>query len=152
MVFNNKVMVRDAIKDYEMEMKKNVDLKKNDGKMMGVKLSHDQAYGAKRRAMDLIQGVGMDQFTHLRSYVQALHKSNPNINVVVQCADSNGGLSTGSSECECSYRATPLCEAYLWEFEAKISWVGIKRDYMECRKSYKNSSMGEGNGKDEKLE
>ncbi|XP_058733914.1 uncharacterized protein LOC131605589 [Vicia villosa] len=166
MMFNNKDMVRDALKEYAMKMNKNVALKKNDGKRMvvkcmdgckfymritkrvgnqfwqvvslidehtcyrtahnrqakttwlakkfahilrhspdmkpvgliaeavdrwGVKLSHDKAYRAKRRAMELIQGAGMDQFTHLRRYAQELLKSNPNSNVVVQCADSNEG-------------------------------------------------------------
>ncbi|XP_058784528.1 uncharacterized protein LOC131659338 [Vicia villosa] len=166
MMFNNKEMVRDALKEYAMKMKKNVALQKNDGKRMvvkcidgckfymritkrvgnqfwqvaslidehtchrtpynrqakttwlakkfahilrhspnmkpvgliaeaverwGVKLSHDQAYRAKRRAMDLIQGAGMDQFTHLRRYALELLNSNPNSNVVVQCANSNEG-------------------------------------------------------------
>ncbi|CAL5188818.1 unnamed protein product [Lathyrus oleraceus] len=34
----------------------------------------------------------MNQFTHLRRYAQELLKSNPNSNVVLQCADSNEGL------------------------------------------------------------
>lgn len=42
--------------------------------------------------MDLIQGAGMDQITHLRRYVEYLLKSNPDSNVVVQCVDSNEGL------------------------------------------------------------
>ncbi|KAI5401298.1 hypothetical protein KIW84_065951 [Lathyrus oleraceus] len=100
----------------------------------GVKLSHDQTYKAKRRAMDLIQGVGMDQFTHLRRYAQELLKSNPNSNVVVQCAESNEGhvferiyvcldawSSTNSVECECTRGATPLHEASIWELEEEIS-------------------------------
>ncbi|XP_058753082.1 uncharacterized protein LOC131626267 [Vicia villosa] len=57
----------------------------------GVKLSHDQAYRAKIRAIDLIQGAGMDQFSHLRSYAQDLLKSNPGSNVVLQCSDSSEG-------------------------------------------------------------
>ncbi|XP_058766723.1 uncharacterized protein LOC131640331 [Vicia villosa] len=57
----------------------------------GVKLSHDQAYRAKRRAMDLIQGASMDQFSHLRSYAQELLNSNPGSNVVLQCSDSSEG-------------------------------------------------------------
>ncbi|KAI5385810.1 hypothetical protein KIW84_072426 [Lathyrus oleraceus] len=56
----------------------------------GVKLSHDQAYMAKRKPMELVQGVGIEQFTHLRSYGQELLKSNPTSIVVIQCADSNG--------------------------------------------------------------
>lgn len=52
-------------------------------------MSYDQAYRAKRRAMDLIQGVGMDHFSHLRRYAHELLKSNHNNNIVVQCAYSN---------------------------------------------------------------
>lgn len=36
-IFNNKEMVRDALKEYAMEIKKNVALKKNDGKRTVVK-------------------------------------------------------------------------------------------------------------------
>lgn len=56
----------------------------------GVKLSHDQTYRAKRKAMKLVQGAGIEKFTHLRSYGHVLLKSNPNSIVVIQCADSNG--------------------------------------------------------------
>lgn len=56
----------------------------------GVKLSHDQAYRAKKKAMELVQRVGIKQFTHLRSYGQELLKSNTNSIVVIQCADGNG--------------------------------------------------------------
>lgn len=49
----------------------------------GVKLSHDQTYRAKRKAMELVQGVGIEQFTHLRSYGQELLKSNSNSIVVI---------------------------------------------------------------------
>ena len=55
----------------------------------GVKLSHDQAYREKRKVVKLVQGAGIEQFTHLRSYGQELLKSNPNSIVVIQCADSN---------------------------------------------------------------
>ncbi|XP_058747460.1 uncharacterized protein LOC131620408 [Vicia villosa] len=166
MVFSNKEMVKDAVKDYGMENNKNVVIKKNEAKRMvikcmegcnfhmrvskrvgnqywqvvslidehncartpynrqaktnwlakkfghilrhnpdmkpaglvaqaldrwGVKLSHDQAYRAKRRAMDMLQGAGMEQFQHLRRYAQELLKSNPNSTVVIRCADSNEG-------------------------------------------------------------
>ncbi|CAK8577416.1 unnamed protein product [Lathyrus sativus] len=37
-----------------------------------VKLSYVQAYRAKRRSMDMIQGAGIDQYSHLRSYVEEL--------------------------------------------------------------------------------
>ncbi|XP_050908396.1 uncharacterized protein LOC127122024 [Lathyrus oleraceus] len=55
----------------------------------GVKLSYDQAYREKRKVVKLVQGAGIEQFTHLRSYGQELLKSNPNSTVVIQCADSN---------------------------------------------------------------
>ncbi|CAK8563502.1 unnamed protein product [Lathyrus sativus] len=60
-------------------------------KKWGVNLSKDQAYRAKKKAMELIQGVGREQFTHLRSYGEELLKSNPNSNVKIKCADSDGG-------------------------------------------------------------
>lgn len=40
--------------------------------------------------MQLVQGVSIEQLTHLRSYGQELLKSDPNSNVVIQCVDSNG--------------------------------------------------------------
>lgn len=36
----------------------------------GMKLSHDQAYMTKRKAIKLVQRAGIEQFTHLRSYGQ----------------------------------------------------------------------------------
>ncbi|XP_058746445.1 uncharacterized protein LOC131619357 [Vicia villosa] len=57
----------------------------------GVKLSSDQAYMAKRKAMELIHGAGREQFTHLRRYAKELLKSNPNSTVKIQCAVSEGG-------------------------------------------------------------
>lgn len=56
----------------------------------GVKVSYNQAYRAKRKAMEFVQGIGIYQFTHLRSYAQELLKSNPNTNIVMRCADFNG--------------------------------------------------------------
>jgi hypothetical protein len=57
----------------------------------GVKLSHDQAYRAKRKAIQLIQGAGREQFSHLRTYADELINSNPNKTVIIQCVDSNSG-------------------------------------------------------------
>ncbi|CAL5202431.1 unnamed protein product [Lathyrus oleraceus] len=54
-----------------------------------VKLSHDHAYRAKRKEIELVQGAGIYQFTHLRSYAQELLKLNPNSILVIQHADSN---------------------------------------------------------------
>ncbi|CAK8576715.1 unnamed protein product [Lathyrus sativus] len=41
--------------------------------------------------MELIQGVGREQFTHLISYGEELLKSNPNSTVKIKCADSDDG-------------------------------------------------------------
>ncbi|XP_058725528.1 uncharacterized protein LOC131596807 [Vicia villosa] len=57
----------------------------------GVKLSVDQAYRAKKKAIELIQGAGREQFIHLRSYAEELLKSNPNSTVKIQCDDSACG-------------------------------------------------------------
>ncbi|XP_058733206.1 uncharacterized protein LOC131604807 [Vicia villosa] len=166
MMFKDKLQVRDAIKEYAMDKKKNVVIRKNDKKRMvvrcmegcpfymrfsmrtnnlfwqlvsftnehscyrtpknrqaktnwlarnfvytlrhsldmktkgliaeamlkwGVKLSSDQAYRAKRKAIELIHGAGREQFTHLRRYAEELLKSNPNSMVKIQCAVSDGG-------------------------------------------------------------
>ncbi|KAI5393552.1 hypothetical protein KIW84_060611 [Lathyrus oleraceus] len=58
-------------------------------KRWGVKLSHDQTYREKRKSMELVQEVGIEQLTHLRIYGQELLKSNPNSTVVIQYTDSN---------------------------------------------------------------
>ncbi|CAL5206220.1 unnamed protein product [Lathyrus oleraceus] len=55
----------------------------------GVKLSHDQTYREKRKSMELVKGVGIEQLTHLRIYGQELLKLNPNSTVVIQYTDSN---------------------------------------------------------------
>ncbi|XP_058733374.1 uncharacterized protein LOC131604981 [Vicia villosa] len=57
----------------------------------GVKLSSDQAYRAKRKAMELIHRAGREQFTHLRRYAEELLKSNPNSTFKIQCVVSDGG-------------------------------------------------------------
>ena len=56
----------------------------------GIKISRDQAYRAKRRALDLIQGAGYDQFRHLRSYGEELLKSNPKSTVIIKCSENHG--------------------------------------------------------------
>ncbi|XP_050890051.1 uncharacterized protein LOC127095397 [Lathyrus oleraceus] len=58
---------------------------------MGVKLSKDKAYRAKKKAIELIQGDGREQFKHLRTYVEELLKSNPNSTVKIKFDDSYGG-------------------------------------------------------------
>jgi hypothetical protein len=57
----------------------------------GVKLSQDQAYRAKRRAIEMIQGAGREQFSHLRTYANELRNSNQNSTVIIKCAESNTG-------------------------------------------------------------
>ncbi|XP_058741784.1 uncharacterized protein LOC131614177 [Vicia villosa] len=57
----------------------------------GVKLSVDQAYRAKKKAIELIQGAGREQFIHLISYAEELLKSNPNSTVIIHCDDSTSG-------------------------------------------------------------
>ncbi|CAK8567518.1 unnamed protein product [Lathyrus sativus] len=106
MKFNNNDLVREAIKEYAMMEKKNVYLKKNDAKRMVVRCISEckfymrigkrvdnqywqVAYRAKRRAMDIIQGAGRDQFTHLRTYANELVNSNPHSNIVLKCSDSS---------------------------------------------------------------
>ncbi|WJX78055.1 hypothetical protein P8452_61314 [Trifolium repens] len=118
MTFNNKGQVSNVIKDYGMYKQKNISLKQNDSKRMeinfgnflrvtpdmkpkglvaeaidkwGVKLSQDQAYRAKRRAIEMIQGAGREQFSHLRTYANELRNSNQNSTVIIKCAESNTG-------------------------------------------------------------
>jgi hypothetical protein len=57
----------------------------------GVKLSQDQAYRANRRAIEMIQGAGREQFSHLRTYANELRNSNQNSTVIIKCAESNTG-------------------------------------------------------------
>ncbi|CAJ2628837.1 unnamed protein product [Trifolium pratense] len=57
----------------------------------GVKLSHDQAYRAKLKAIEIIQGAGRDQFIYLRSYADELRESNRNSTVIIQCDMANVG-------------------------------------------------------------
>jgi hypothetical protein len=58
----------------------------------GVTLSPDQAYRAKRKAIEMIQGASSEQYTHLRSYADELKKTNPNSTVIIKCAMGIGGL------------------------------------------------------------
>ncbi|XP_058763696.1 uncharacterized protein LOC131637121 [Vicia villosa] len=120
MMFTDKVAIRDAVKEYGMENQKNVYIKKNDSKRIvvkcmegckfhlrfsirngqnywqivsyrwGSKITIDQAYRAKRKALEMIQGAGIDQFRHLRSYGEELLRSNPKSTVVIKCAENNG--------------------------------------------------------------
>ncbi|XP_058783216.1 uncharacterized protein LOC131657882 [Vicia villosa] len=56
----------------------------------GSKITTDQAYRAKRKALEMIQGAGIDQFRHLRSYGEEFLRSNPKSTVVIKYAENNG--------------------------------------------------------------
>ncbi|AES98471.1 hypothetical protein MTR_5g068970 [Medicago truncatula] len=47
-------------------------LKRLAAEQWSVKLSHDQVYRAKLRALEIIQGAGRDQFLYLRGLVPAI--------------------------------------------------------------------------------
>lgn len=164
--FNTKEQVKNAVKDFAMETKKNLYFKKNDGKRIivrcepecpfymriskrtsneywqlvsftedhtcnrraknkqaktewlakkfvpmlrhtpemkpnglivealdkwGVKLSKYQAYRAKVRAIEMIQGAQREQYAHLREYADELRRSNPNSTVIIKCGMSDIG-------------------------------------------------------------
>ncbi|KAK7255336.1 hypothetical protein RIF29_28743 [Crotalaria pallida] len=57
----------------------------------GVHLSKFQAYRAERRAIELIQGGMVDQYTHVRSYAEELRRSNPGSTAIVKCAVGKKG-------------------------------------------------------------
>jgi hypothetical protein len=58
----------------------------------GVQLSRDQAYRAKKRAIEMLQGAASEQYSHLRSYAEELRRSNRNSTVIIQCDTSENGL------------------------------------------------------------
>ena len=60
-------------------------LKRLAAEQWSVKLSHDQVYRAKLRALEIIQGAGRDQFLYLKSYAEELRRSNPNSTVIIKC-------------------------------------------------------------------
>ncbi|XP_058726237.1 uncharacterized protein LOC131597563 [Vicia villosa] len=57
----------------------------------GVKLSSAQAYRAKTRALELIQGAETEQYSKLRNYAEELRRSNPNSTVIIKCGVSDKG-------------------------------------------------------------
>nr|XP_004514727.1 uncharacterized protein LOC101497384 [Cicer arietinum] len=64
----------------------------------GIPLNSDQAYMAKKRAIEMIQGAASDQYSHLRSYAEELWRSNPNNTVIIQC-DTSDNVSTSVLNC-----------------------------------------------------
>jgi hypothetical protein len=57
----------------------------------GVTLSHLQAYRVKRRAMELLDGAGSEQYAHLRNYAEEIIRLNPNSTVIIKCSESDRG-------------------------------------------------------------
>ena len=51
----------------------------------GFRLSMDQAYRAKVKAMEKIEGATRDQYKHLRSYVVELTEKNKNSTAKIKC-------------------------------------------------------------------
>ena len=51
----------------------------------GFRLSMDQAYRAKVKAMEKIEGATRDQYKHLRSYAVELLDKNKNSTVKIKC-------------------------------------------------------------------
>lgn len=56
-----------------------------------MKLLKDQAYRAKKKEIELIQGVGSEKLKHLRSYVEELLNSNLNSTIKIHYNDLMGG-------------------------------------------------------------
>ncbi|KAI5385515.1 hypothetical protein KIW84_072203 [Lathyrus oleraceus] len=94
----------------------------------GVKLSHDQAYRAKRKAMKLVQGDYIEQFTYLRSYGQELLKPNPNSTVVIQCANSDD-----NHVFERIYRLVPVVQGISANIESRLC---VKHLYGNWKKKH----------------
>lgn len=57
----------------------------------GVKISSAQAYVAKKRALEVIQGDKTEQYSKLRNYAKDLRRSNPNSTMMIKCGVSDIG-------------------------------------------------------------
>ncbi|KAF7153953.1 hypothetical protein RHSIM_Rhsim01G0142700 [Rhododendron simsii] len=53
-----------------------------------VDISHTQAYMAKRKALDLIEGTNLEQFGMLRDYCEEKRRTNPNTSIVMKTVPS----------------------------------------------------------------
>ncbi|KAG5536679.1 hypothetical protein RHGRI_024191 [Rhododendron griersonianum] len=49
-----------------------------------VDISHTQAYRAKRKAFDLIEGTNLEQFARLRDYCEEIRRANPNTTIIMK--------------------------------------------------------------------
>jgi len=56
-----------------------------------VNLNPFQAYRAKKRAFELLEGAGSEQYTHLRSYSEEIRRSKPNSTMIIKCGESEVG-------------------------------------------------------------
>ncbi|KAK2383489.1 hypothetical protein QL285_070935 [Trifolium repens] len=89
-----------------------------------LRLSHDQAYRAKLRAIEIIQGADRDQFLYLRSYADELRESNRNSTVIIQCNMANGehgGQLMAAVGQDGNNQMFPIAYAVV-EAETKESW------------------------------
>ncbi|KAI8548880.1 hypothetical protein RHMOL_Rhmol07G0308400 [Rhododendron molle] len=53
-----------------------------------VDISHTQAYRAKRKALDLIEGTNLEQFARLRDYCEEIRRTNPNTTIIMKTIPS----------------------------------------------------------------
>ncbi|KAG5531216.1 hypothetical protein RHGRI_025988 [Rhododendron griersonianum] len=53
-----------------------------------VDISHTQAYRAKRKALNLIEGTNLEQFAKLRDYCEELRRTNPNTTIIMKTIPS----------------------------------------------------------------
>ncbi|KAI5439440.1 hypothetical protein KIW84_025005 [Lathyrus oleraceus] len=112
-----------------------------------LRFSKDVACMAKRKLMELVQGDGIEQFTHLRSYGQELLKSNPNSTVAIQCADVNGNhvferIYVCLEACKVGFAKTcmPLIGLDAFEAETKDSWQWLLDLLMHDLEGYSQRS------------
>lgn len=57
-----------------------------------MKLPFAQAYRAKTRSFELIQGALTEKYYHLRNYVEEIRRSNPGSTIIIKCDMSDIGL------------------------------------------------------------
>ncbi|KAG5528864.1 hypothetical protein RHGRI_029502 [Rhododendron griersonianum] len=53
-----------------------------------VDISHTQAYRAKRKELDLIEGTNLEQFAKLRDYCEKIRRTNPNTTIIMKTIPS----------------------------------------------------------------
>ncbi|XP_073223518.1 uncharacterized protein [Cicer arietinum] len=92
----------------------------------GVKLSKYQAYRAKVRAIEMIQGAQREQYAHLREYADELRRSNPNSTVIIKLdacflKGEYGGQLIAAVGKDGNNQMIPIAYAVV-EAETKDSW------------------------------